>query len=147
MVKFDTDSTNTQQFIPHGNVLLVVEDCIAQYHATGPFNEQLVEAIAQIETSALQNLRNGDNKWAELVVFNKSCLAVPAFLTKLQGYMKEVKDSNEAPSVAAFVIADDVEGAGMMNSLYQKCYQEAGIELSIFQCKDDALSWLKAQLN
>jgi hypothetical protein len=146
-ITFSTDNIDRSKYMPHGRVeLTVIEGNIALYTATGPFNEELMQAIAEIEGKALSTLQKGKEDWGELVVFQDNCIALPSFINDLQCYMRELNDLGEAPFISAFVIPNHIKGAGEMNVHYEACYSYAGIEFSIFESEIEAIRWIKGKV-
>jgi len=73
MKEFNTNDVDYKKFSPHGNVSFsVIENKIFLYRAAGPFNLELMLALDKIELEVEKNIKKGEDKWCEIVVFLKN---------------------------------------------------------------------------
>lgn len=145
--QYSTDKVAYNKLKPHGRVnFSVVDGNIVIYHALGPFNAELFTAFQSIEPEVLKQLKSQTEHWVEIVVFEKSCLALNEFISNLSRYLQEMKKEGLVPRASAYVIKDDIDGALFMTNLYQKCYESAGLTFQVFEDELAAISWVKSFL-
>ena len=145
MNRFSTKDVDFQRFRPHGRIdLSIANERIAIYDAEGPFNRELIIAIAEVEQTALKVLRE-KGCFGKVVVFNKSCMAPAETLEQLHEHLIEQR-SDGTCHVTAFVIPGDIEGSGMMASQYQRCYKDTGVPFRIFADQQGAVEWISEAL-
>ena len=53
--KFHTDSNDNEKFTAHGRVAIsIIGDGLILYRAKGPFNQELILALAEVEKDAFE---------------------------------------------------------------------------------------------
>jgi len=141
-----TDEYDPIKFRPHGRVNFKRDEQILVCDAIGPFNMELIDAIAHVEISLLRELIN-DGRWAGVVIINESALASQETLHSFGEYIRYFVDNNLGPCATALVIDDNkVIGAKLMAPLIQQKYIDAGIKIEVFGNFNDAKTWALTQL-
>ncbi len=147
MEEYSTDDAHLGRFGPHGRIsFYFMQGNIVIYKAMGPFNLELLEAFAQVEPGIIEKFQSGVGPWVEVIIFEKSCLAMAECIDVFSAYLKDMKAKGLYPRASAMVIEPDVEGAAFMTKIYQQCYREAGFEFRLFDNRGDAVRWVKTYL-
>ena len=145
---YSSDRVNPKKFMPHGRIeITLIDQHIVFYRAEGPFNQELMAAISEMESIALADFHTADRQWVEVVLFRNSCTAEPAFLAALSSYIKHISKNNIAPLANAFIIPNNIEGASNMPKLYAQCFADSEIDFKVFHQEIDALEWANAVYN
>ncbi|TPH15608.1 sensor domain-containing diguanylate cyclase [Litorilituus lipolyticus] len=145
---YSSDRINPEKFMPHGRVeITLIDQHIVFYRAEGPFNQELMTAISEMESIALADFHKADKQWVKVVLFRNSCAAEPAFLADLSTYIKHVTQNNIAPLANAFIIPRNIEGAEKMPELFAQCYKDSGVNFKVFTQEIDALEWVNSIYN
>ena len=145
MNNFNTDAIATHNFRPHGRVdISIHEEGIIKYLATGPFNKELAEVLAEMDNHATQIFKLKFGQWCELITFQHSCMALEDSLVSLEHHLLDKKDRKIAQLASAFVFTPDIEGHRFMAKKYEQCYRRAGITYRSFNNEKDALKWARA---
>lgn len=143
MNALSTDDVPHNQFKPHGRAKVSVEEgYLVVFRAEGPFNSEFLEALQEIEPVALNDFKSANQKWIELVVFEKDCTATFDFFLEYEAYLTEMKNTEMAPVASAFVISPDLEGALLIIKKVELCFKNAGIPLKVFESEPEARLWL-----
>lgn len=147
-IAYSSDRVNPEKFMPHGRVeITLIDQHIVFYRAEGPFNQELMTAISEMESIALANFHKESKQWVEVVMFKNSCAAETAFLSELLSYINHISQHNIAPLAVAFVIPRNIEGAKSMPELYAQCFENSAIEFKVFHQEIDALEWVNTIYN
>jgi len=147
MSELTTDDSTRTHFPPHGRITIKTHDnCIVIYHARGPFNEEIIHALEEIESELLTKMSQLNEHWVEVVEFEHSCLATLEALKVLEALMLKMRYEGKTPEASAFVFPPGLEGVETMESLYQTVLQNAGIQFRLFDNFDDALNWARNKL-
>ena len=147
MIKISTEELPEGQFKVHGKVeLLKHSEEILIFHATGPFNMELLHALLTLEKVFLNELKSEGRQWAEVIIFEKNCMAVNEAASKFPAYLDELKSISLSPKATAFVIGPNVEGLSRMKEHYEKSFRAAELEFAIFNCEQDAIAWVNQYL-
>lgn len=142
-------STNTVNhhpvFRPHGHLAFRLEGNIMVSTAVGPFNKEIIEAVAKAQQDLLQDMVE-QQKWAYLVYFEKSVLAPIEALEALTNYLRWLASIHRLPTAVAFVIAPELEGAQIMIPHFQRTHAQAGMNFQVFATPEAAQAWLNERL-
>lgn len=142
-----TDEADYSKYRLHGRVKFSTpEKGIILSRALGPFNLELLQAFKIVEPIVINEVMASDGKWCEVVVFEESCNGLDKMFAELCTYIKDVKESGDAPLAAVYVFPEDIECAEFMKEKYKKCYEEAGILFSTFNDEEEAIRWAKTYL-
>lgn len=90
-------------------------------------------ALEEIEPDVLKEIKKQRGRWRELVIFDKSCMATDEFLAEFNSYLNILKNKKMLPIASAYVFKDEIEGASLMPSKYQDCYENVGISFHMFK--------------
>ena len=142
---FSTDDYDPARFRPHGRISFTKDNDILICEATGPFNEELLRAIAAAESGMLPQMQQYQH-WADIVVIKKSALASKETLAQFTAYLTSLGRQNLNATVTALVIEADVEGAAVMTSQIVDAYMDAGINLTVFNNLHNAKVFVKLHL-
>ena len=134
-----------KNFKPHGLVEFYQHQHTLFATATGPFNEEIIDAHSFIQQAYITKLIDTYGGWYELVEFENSCMATPGALEKLMVYLSELKRKGVASKKTALVISDELEGANLLRETYRNLYKKAGMTMNIFKSKTAALNWLSEE--
>jgi hypothetical protein len=140
-----TDDYDPTKFRPHGRVTFSTDHNILMCEAVGPFNKELIEAIANAEKGMVEQMLAFD-KWADIVIIKKNAMASPDDLAAFTAYLTMLGRNNLNSFVTAMVIDDDVEGAEVMTHQIIDAYMEAGINLTVFKHLNDAKVFVRLHL-
>ncbi len=141
-----TDQFASGEFKPHGQVEMWLDGNILRYDAVGPFNRELVRAIAQAQHEVMLAAK-ARGACVEVVTIRESALVTPDGLAELALILQDVNLQGLAPLAVTYVMAPDVEGASIMAPLFRRRYQDQGRTFEIFEQMKDALIWAQAQLD
>ena len=141
-----TDQFASGEFKPHGQVEMWLDGNILRYDAVGPFNRELVRAIAQAQHEVMLAAK-ARGACVEVVTIRESALVTPDGLAELALILQDVNLQGLAPLAVTYVMAPDVEGASIMAPLFRRRYQDQGRTFEIFERMKDALAWAQAQLD
>ncbi len=144
--KVTTDDYSPKHFRPHGRVeFSVLEENILLCEAIGPFNLELISAVVTIESPLIDGLvKHG--KWGDIVVFKESAMASAEVVSSFTEYLRSLSTSMRMPTATALVISSETEGSKIMTQYYQKCYADAGLHAIVFEALDEAIVWVKTQI-
>jgi hypothetical protein len=140
-----TDEFDPTLFRPHGRVNFTIDGNLLLCEAVGPFNKELVLAIAEVEIGLIQKLA-AQGRWADIVIVKENVLSSTDTLEAYTGYLNSLGASAMHSNATAMVIGDDVEGAVFMVPLIIKAYADAGIKLNVFKTIDEAKVWVRKYL-
>ncbi|GAA4499781.1 hypothetical protein [Pseudaeromonas paramecii] len=143
--KVSTDDDSPKRFLPHGRVEYSVFGNILVCEAIGPFNLELISAAVTVESPLIDDLVK-QGKWGDVVVFKKSAMASLDMLSSLTAYMRSLSTSMRMPAATALVISSEVEGSKIMTQHYLQCYEDAGLDVAVFEDFDKALAWIKRRV-
>ena len=145
-VTTENNDSNTL-FIHHGEIEITVsEPGVVLYKVHGPFNQELLERLNEIERDFLKTVKREFVNWCEIVIFHHSCLCVDQALVYLESYLKELSSNGLGARANAYVFTPEVEGSNIMRSCYRKCYENAGLLYEDFSHVDEAICWSKSIL-
>jgi hypothetical protein len=141
----DSNSNSTEQFEasrfkPHGRVEYVAEANWLYATAIGPFNEELMDALAAMANVWFPTMA-AKGAWAHIVTFEKSAMCAPVVLARLSQAMRELVQLGVEPVVTAFVLPPSVEGALLMGPLYAQAFDKAGARFAYFPSFEAARAW------
>ncbi|WP_448211032.1 hypothetical protein [Colwellia sp. MEBiC06753] len=140
-----TDSVKASGYQAHGRVRYkVIDDNIILYQATGPFNLELLMAFQQVQPNL--EMHKQHNKWAEIVIFQESCLAPNDFIEQFALFLQELKSNSLNAAATAYILPDDIEGAFIMKDKFKASYENAGINFAVFEDNKTATDWVKSFL-
>ena len=138
-----TRSIVANRFAPHGHIDIWREGDLLIYDATGPFNLELVNALAIAQQQGLQDF-NTTRPWASIGSLKKSALMSLDALARYGDIMRAPKPAGWTPVATAFVIGPEVEGGNIMAPLFAKIYADIGRPMQVFQDLNEAIHWSKA---
>jgi len=140
--KVSTNHYPFKDFKPHGLVEFYQRERTLLTTATGPFNEEIIDAHSFMQKDYINKLSADYGQWFELVEFENSCMATPGALEKLMVYFVELRRKGIAPAKTALVIKEGLEGGSLLSDTYCNLYKRAGMVMSVFKSKTAALNWL-----
>jgi len=140
-----TDDLDPAKFRPHGRVNFIKDGDLLICEAMGPFNKELLLAIAEAEREMIQQMQVHE-RWADIVVIKHNAMASPEALEEFTGYLCSLGRQNLNATVTAMVIDDSVEGAAIMTSRLIDAYMDAGVNLTVFKSLNDAKVFVKLHL-
>jgi hypothetical protein len=152
MSKFSTRQAKPMRFRAHGQIELeATQDNIVLYHSTGPFNVETFKALEDVEQSLIKKIAfikdEAQPRWAEVIIFEKSCLATPDSLEYLCEYLKRIVATGRVPIASAYVIRPEIEGSAIMGMHFKSCHENAGLRnIAIFDAVEPANAWIKSIL-
>lgn len=140
--KITTDDFAPQHFRPHGRVEFSVLENILICEAIGPFNSELVSAVATVQIPLIDDLAR-QGIWGDIVIFKKNAMASPEAVSSFSEYLHELSSSGRVPTATALVLPAETEGSTIMRARYLKCYEGARVNLATFERYNEALEWVK----
>jgi hypothetical protein len=140
-----TDDIDPGKFRPHGRVDYEVKGSILWTRAEGPFNSELIGALAKLIFEVLPVMA-AKGTWANIAVFRHSAMGSFEVLANFTDMLKQAVDAKFVPVGVAFVLPPDVEGANLMGPRYARCYAEAGIRFESFPDVELAKQWVDSMM-
>lgn len=142
-VNVSTEEVVCKGFAPHGLVKIRFEDDILFYEATGPFNLELVNALALAQQNML-NAVNPQHAWASVTVMRGSMLASLEAFERYNQIMHMPGPASLRPAAMAYVVGPDVEGGTFMLPRYAAIHESVGCVFKSFERADEAVAWARA---
>lgn len=136
--KFDTRDVVESKFPHHGEVLLQVQGEFVISECIGPFNEEIVPIIVEVQSS----LPNSGKNRKEILIFSESCLAIEEVFSKSKVEMQQARNSGILPKAVALVIGPEVEGKSLMENKYLDLYSSFMVPVGIFNTLLEAKNWI-----
>jgi hypothetical protein len=140
-----TDDFDPKKFRPHGRVTFTQDGNLLICEAQGPFNKELLEAIADIELSLVYEMQKC-GQWADIIVIKENAMASSECLEAFTEYLSTLGRANLHSLVTAMVIGDDVISADVMTNQFINAYTDAGLNLTVFKTLNDAKVFVKLHL-
>lgn len=140
-----TEGYAQTQFTVHGRVQVVLQWPWLLNHAEGPFNRELVLALAPLLSAHLPTF-HAQGPWVLLAFIRYSALATDEALATFTQLLHRIVAAGVAPRAVAHVTEVDVEGAGLMDEVMQRCFAAAGIPFANFREEGPARDWLRLYL-
>lgn len=141
-----TDGYAQSRFTVHGRVRIEVQWPWLLNVAEGPFNRELVLALAPLLAIHFPALQ-AQGPWVLLAVIRDSTLATDEALATFASLLQRIVADGVAPRAAAHVTAMDVEGVGLMDAALERCFAAAGIPFANFREEAPARAWLQRHLD
>lgn len=143
---FSTGQVAISRFRQHGCVEYDPQGRLLFTTATGPFNAELIAALRELALATFPDMATLGT-WAQYVSFHESAMASAEVLTGLAELLKHLVKLGVAPTVTAFVLPPEVEGASLMVPLWAKCYEAADMRFAAFEQSKDAVAWIASCLD
>lgn len=140
-----TDEVTPSQFAAHGRVEMAFDGDILLYEATGPFNRELFESLAQAQLDFLSSAAPR-GPWASICLIRTSALTSPEGLARFEEAVLALNATPYVPVATAFVVPPQVEGGKIMLPLIAALYARAGRPFQGFETMAEARAWVKAYL-
>ena len=140
-----TDDYDPAKFRPHGRVSFTKDGDVLICEAIGPFNEELMGAIAEAEAGMLAQMQQYE-RWADIVIIKENATASPEALALFSAYLTSLGKQNLNSTVTALVIDDSVEGAELMTSRLIDAFMDAGVNVTPFKTLHNAKVFVKLHL-
>ncbi len=140
-----TDDYDPVKFRPHGRVTFIKDGDLLICEATGPFNKELLLAIAATERDMILQMQVHP-RWADIVIIKENAMASTEALEEFTGYLISLGRQNLNATVTAMVIDETVTGADVMTSRLIDAYIDAGVNLTVFKTLNDAKVFVKLHL-
>lgn len=140
-----TDNYDPVKFRPHGRVTFIKDGDLLICEATGPFNKELLLAIADTERDMILQMQVYP-RWADIVIIKENAMASTEALEEFTGYLTSLGRQNLNATVTAMVIDDTVTGADVMTARLIDAYIDAGVNLTVFKTLNDAKVFVKLHL-
>jgi hypothetical protein len=144
-MKNNTDEFQQGQFPPHGRVEMHLSGKTILLRACGPFNIELVSALASLEADFLSR-HAAQGPFAEIVIFSGSVLASPEVLAAHAQLLVMLKQAGLAHIATAYVIPKDLEGEPFTAPVAKENYAALDWPYQQFQNFEDAQSWINEML-
>lgn len=141
---FDSSDQEASRFRPHGRVRLRTEGRLLMADADGPFNLELLQLLRDTTPAVVRELIPL-GRWGNFCEYHGSAMATPEALHLLDA-MLQASHHDTRPVCTAYVIAPGVEGAGIMDAIYERAYVAAGLRFRVFSDTAKALAWLREEL-
>lgn len=136
-----TTQYKAELFSVHGHVEFSRAGQVLTCTATGPFNKELIDAIAHIQAEILPELmQNG--AWQAMVIIRSNALATPDALSAFTGYLRQQLTQGIASSATAIYVEPDAQGGKFMGVKIAQCYQDADLVHQLFGDIESAKQWL-----
>ena len=129
-----------KKFQPHGCIDIWMEGDLLYYEATGPFNTELVDALAVAQADILKNI-TATRPWASISCVKQCVLMSPDAMTRYAEIMRIPKPEGKTPVATAFVIGPEVEGRDIVAPHFVKIYADIERPMQIFETLEDAKRW------
>lgn len=129
-----------KKFQPHGCIDIWMDGDLLYYEATGPFNTELVDALAVAQMEILNGMTEA-RPWASIGCVKQSLLMSPDALARYAEIMRAPKPQGRTPVATAFVIGPEVEGRDIIAPHFVTIYADIGRPMQIFQTLEEAKSW------
>lgn len=142
---YSTSDATPSKFRPEGRIDVAARGNTLIYTATGPFNEELVTSLIEINTPIIQDI-SSNGPWIDLTIMTASALASPATLARFTAYLDDMAKLELAPLLTGWVMAPDLEGRRVMAPLYARCFSTAGLRFSVFEDLASAEEWVVHEL-
>ncbi len=140
-----TDDFDPQKFRPHGRVTFTKDDNLLICEAHGPFDKELIAAIADIELSLVYEMQKC-GQWADIIVIKENATTSSECLAAFTDYLSQLGRANLHSLVTAMVIDDNVIGADVMTPQFIDAYADAGLNLTVFKELNHAKVFVKLHL-
>jgi hypothetical protein len=144
--KRSTTEVSRGPFKPHGMVDIWMEGQIMVYRAQGPFNAELVDALAIAQRDYLLETRP-QGAWVSMCIMRDNAMTSPEGLKRYAELMAGPKPDNMVPIATAFVIAPEVEGCRIMAPLYARVYTDIGRTFGMFETLTQACTWAQTLID
>jgi hypothetical protein len=132
-------------FRQHGRVDMLMKDDVLYYEATGPFNEELFDALALAQKSFLQKADIA-GPWASICVLVDSALTSPGGVARYLEIMRTPKPPQFTPVATAFVIGPEIDGGAVMAPHFVRVFEAIGRPMRVFSKLEEAQRWTAAML-
>jgi len=131
------------RFSIHGEVAFKRQGQILVTDVQGPWNAELVELYkTQMSPYIAEMAKSGP--WGLILVLHNEAVCTPDAIEGIRrGVIEQAKNWRRAST--AYVIAPDVLGYRVMNSVWRNIYRDV-IPCEIFERCEDALAWTEARL-
>jgi hypothetical protein len=136
-----TSEVTAGTFRPHGHVDVWLEDDIVYYEATGPFNVELINALAATQKNFFETL-TPPHVWASIGVLLGSVMMGLDALARYKAVLEAPKPAAYIPRATAFVIGPDVEGGFIIAPHFRRIFTELDRPMQIFQTSNEAVGWV-----
>lgn len=143
--RHNTDQVEGGAFRAHGFMEVSVDAQLNIMEAHGPFNKELVLAADQAQEQIDPHLPSAQ-RWGSILVFKGSALATPDAMEEIASTIARRCAQGIRPVAIGFVLAAEVEGAGIMGDHYVRAYSRSGIPGAVFADMDAARQWVLGQL-
>ncbi len=144
-MKNNTDQFQREQFPPHGRVEMHLSGKTILLKACGPFNLELISALASLEADFLSR-HAAQGPFAEIVTFSGSVLASPEVLAAHAQLLVMLKQAGLAHIATAYVIPKDLEGEPFTAPIAKANYAALDWPYRQFENFDEAQSWINEML-
>jgi len=144
-ISASTDDYKSKKINSLGRAEFTREGQILICDAVGPFDKDLVQAIAGVEINLFKEII-ADGEWADLTIIRKSALASSEAIQTFKAYLKILTENGINSCASALVIEDMVDGAKFMVPLIVKVFEETGTNLKVFNDLEKAKDWIRQQL-
>lgn len=128
------------KFTPHGDCSFIVEDNIITIDATGPWNLEFFKSMHRDLGYIITHNVDYQN-FAILLIFRGDAMAAQDGLD----YHLKIVSAGTTKAVALYVSLSD--SPLIIQSIYKKLYDKAGLKNQVFDDIDSAKSWLTSQLS
>lgn len=146
-LKITTKDVAPTRFAAHGIVEIFFENDILFYECFGPFNKELVDAMAVAQMEFLQTTDRDAGPWGSICLMRGSAIASPDAMVRYSEMMHASKPPQFTPVATAFSVAPEVEGGSLMMPLYADIYASIARPFKSFDALDDARRWVQSMID
>lgn len=142
-MKNTTDEYANEPFPAHGRVEMHLKGKMICVKACGPFNQELMAALMQLEQAFLAKaMLSVAPPFLELVQFEVSVLASHEVMHAHAELLKMLKAAGMAHQATAYVVPRNLEGAMFTTPIAKKNYAAVNWPFEVFETIEDAEQWL-----
>ncbi len=134
-----------KKFQPHGCIDIWMDGDLLYYESTGPFNTELVDALAVAQLAILKDIPT-TRPWASISISKQSLLMSPDAMARYAEIMRAPKPIGLSPVATAFVIGPEIEGRDIVTPHFVKIYAEIGRPMEIFETIEAATHWAQQMI-
>jgi len=144
-------SRDTNDYLPNrklrqGRVTFSRQGKVLICNAYGPFNDELIEALAVTEFGMIADM-SAHGKWGDIIEFHDSAHASPFVLESFQYFLQILAKQNLVSSATAIIAAPNLDDMEEMKPRLIAAYLSNGLTVQVFEEFDEAMDWVAQQLD
>ncbi|MES2071872.1 MAG: hypothetical protein V4488_16065 [Pseudomonadota bacterium] len=145
VLKASTDEIFISNFRSHGRVDIRIENHILYSDAYGPFNAELIHALVRTQQTLIAKA-GLSGPLGEVIRISNSALAGRDVVDIFKQAMQQMQQGGRSRVGAAYLVAEDVEGASIMLPAILAAYAKIGMPCRAFDSMQDAENWVTGLL-